>query len=509
MSSPIVLEVRGVSKEFPGVRALSGVDLTLAAGSLTALLGENGAGKSTLMNIVAGVLKADRGTVRLNGNLVEFSNAKEALDAGIAMIHQELYLFEELTVAQNIFLGKEPRTKLGFIDEGAMNRQAAALLGTFDLPLDPSTPLKTLRVGQRQMVEIAKAISCEAKVIIMDEPTSALTTREVETLFAAVRKLKNDGVAIAYITHKMEELTEIGDNAVVLRDGCLVGEGSLKDLSRDEIITMMVGREGGRYPVREVRKPGREVLRLQDVALSKAGNQTGFVLRDINLTLQQGEVLGVFGLMGAGRTELLECIFGLHHGNVSGHVYVGGEPESIRSPKEAIACGIALAPEDRKKEGLILGMSVLENATLASLPSHERHGLLSVRSQNELVSKIIDDFSVKTPSAKQTIRNLSGGNQQKVILGKWLATNPSILLLDEPTRGIDVRAKAEIYQLINELSKQGLSVIVVSSELPEILAISDRIAVMCEGTITGSFTREEATEERIMNAALPKLEASA
>lgn len=508
MTTP-VLKVRGVSKSFPGVKALTDVDLTLEAGTLTALLGENGAGKSTLMNIVAGVLTPDQGTITLAGKDVQFTCARDALDAGIAMIHQELYLFDELTVAQNIFMGREPRNRFGLVDEREMARQAGELLQALKLSLEPTTPLKALRVGQKQLIEIAKAISCDAKVIIMDEPTSALTTREVETLFSVVRKLKDDGVAIAYITHKMEELTEIGDRAVVLRDGCLIGEGSLKELSREAIIAMMVGREGGLYPPRVAGEIGEEVLRLEGVSVQGASDSARPLLDTIDLTLRRGEVLGIFGLMGAGRTELLECVFGLHHQRTTGAVTVKGQERDIRSPRDAIACGIALAPEDRKKEGLILEMSVLENATLASLPRYQKYKMLDAGLQAKMVEKVIDDFSVKTPSAKQKIRNLSGGNQQKVILGKWLATNPDILLLDEPTRGIDVRAKAEIYTLINSLSAKGLSVIVVSSELPEILAISDRIMVMCDGRMTATFDRAEASEETIMNAALPTMEASA
>jgi len=510
MTAPgdIILEAQGIMKSFPGVKALDDVSITLRSGRLTALLGENGAGKSTLMNIIAGVFPQDAGDVRLAGEVVHFSTTREASEAGIAMIFQELNLVSNLTVAQNIFLGREPTNKLGFIDAAKMNRDAADLLTELDLDVAPTTPLGQLRVGQQQVVEIAKAISCDARVLIMDEPTSAITEHEIDVLFGIVEKLKQQGVAIAYITHKLEELTRIGDDAVVMRDGKLIGAAPLKDLSRDEIVHMMVGREMEKRADRASATVGPEVLRLEGLSLAHPDRPGDYLLNDVSLSTHQGEVLGIFGLMGAGRTELLETIFGLHTRGSSGSFFVHGEPVTIDSPAAAIAHGLALAPEDRKHEGLVLGMTVAENTSLACLSRFERHGFLDEVAERQMVDRSVARFRVKTPSIKQIIRNLSGGNQQKVILGKWLATKPLVLLLDEPTRGIDVQAKDEIYSLIHELSESGLAVIVVSSELPEILAIADRVVVMCEGRKTAEFSRDEANEESMMQAALPLAEAS-
>lgn len=500
----IALTVQGISKSFPGVRALHDVSLTLRRGRLTALLGENGAGKSTLMNIIAGVFPADSGEVKLGGEVVHFANPRQAREAGISMIFQELNLAGNLTVAENIFLGREPVNRFGFIDDAKMNREAAKLLEQLDLAVAPTTPLSQLRVGQQQIVEIAKALSTKARVLIMDEPTSAITQHEIEVLFGIVGKLKKQGVAIAYITHKLEELTRIGDNAVVMRDGKLIGAGPLQDLTRDQIVRMMVGRTMKVRPPRTGATLGAEVLRVENVSLAHPDRPGDFLLRDVSLKVHRGEVLGIFGLMGAGRTELLETIFGLHPRAATGASFVEGQPVQISAPVDAIAHGLALAPEDRKREGIVLGMSVTENASLASLARFERRGFINEKAEREMVEASVARFRVKTPSIKQIIRNLSGGNQQKVILGKWLATEPSVLLLDEPTRGIDVNAKEEIYTLIHELSASGLAVIVVSSELPEILALSDRVMVLCEGRKTADLPRAEANEESLMQAALPQ-----
>jgi ribose transport system ATP-binding protein len=504
----IILQAEGVSKAFPGVQALDDVSITLRSGRLTALLGENGAGKSTLMNVIAGVLPADAGEVRLAGEVVRFSNPREAHEAGIAMIFQELNLASNLTVAQNIFLGREPLNLFGFIDSARMNRDAAGLLQQLDLAVDPARPLGSLRVGQQQIVEIAKALSCDARVLIMDEPTSAITEHEIEVLFGIVEKLKRQGVAIAYITHKLEELARIGDDAVVMRDGKLIGAAPLADLSREDIVRMMVGRDTPERKQRPTTTRGDEALDVKGLSLRHPERPGDFLLHDISMTAHRGEVLGIFGLMGAGRTELLETIFGLHPRAATGALHVRGVPASITSPNEAIRLGLALAPEDRKSEGLVLGMSVAENTSMACLPRFERLGFVDEAAERKMVEESVARFRIKTPSITQTVLNLSGGNQQKVILGKWLATQPLVLLLDEPTRGIDVQAKEEIYALVHELSESGLAVIVVSSELPEILSISDRIMVMCEGRKTAEFTREEANEENIMQAALPLAEAS-
>jgi ABC-type sugar transport system ATPase subunit len=499
----VILEARGISKAFPGVQALSGVSLALVKGRLTALLGENGAGKSTLMNIVAGVLQPDAGEIRLAGEPVHFASPREAREAGIAMIYQELNLVPNLTVAENIFLGREPLNRLGLIDTPRMHRDSRRLLDELDLAVAPGTPLGRLRVGQQQIVEIAKAISTRARVLIMDEPTSAITEHETEVLFGIIDSLKRQGVAIAYITHKLEELPRIGDDAVVMRDGRLIDAAPLANLDRKEIVRMMVGREMRQRTSRPAAVPVAQTLRVRNLALEHPQRPGGWLLKDVDLAVGSGEVLGIFGLMGAGRTELLEALFGLHPRSTAGEVFVDGRPAAFRSPADAIARGVVLAPEDRKLEGLVMGMTVGENLSLACLARHTRFGLVDQAAEEEQVAEAIDGLRIKTPSAREKVRNLSGGNQQKVILGKWLATRPRVLMLDEPTRGIDVNAKDEIYTLIEDLRAGGLAVIVVSSELPEILAIADRIMVLCEGRMTGEFGRGEADVETLMRAALP------
>ncbi|HEX5789494.1 MAG TPA: sugar ABC transporter ATP-binding protein [Woeseiaceae bacterium] len=499
----VVLEVQGISKAFPGVQALADVSLTLRHGRLTALLGENGAGKSTLMNIVAGVLEPDAGEIRLAGEPVRFASPREAQAAGIAMIYQELNLVPGLTVAENIFLGREPLNRFGLVDTPRMHREATRVLEALDLAVAPGTPLGRLRVGQQQVVEIAKAISTEARILIMDEPTSAITAHETEVLFGIIESLKAQGVAIAYITHRLEELTRIGDDAVVMRDGRLIDAAPLANLDREAIVRMMVGREMRARPARTAAPPAGEALRIANLSLPHPERPGGWLVRDVDLAVGPGEVLGVFGLMGAGRTELLETLFGLHPRAMSGEVFVDGAPARFRSPADAIARGIVLAPEDRKREGLVPGMTVGENLSLACLADHTRFGLVDEAAEARQVDDAIARLSIKTPSAREAVRNLSGGNQQKVILGKWLATRPRVLLLDEPTRGIDVNAKEEIYALIEALRSEGLAVVVVSSELPEILALADRIAVLSEGRKTGEFSRGEADVETLMRAALP------
>lgn len=502
--STVVVEARGISKSFPGVKALDRVDLVLRRGRLTALLGENGAGKSTLMNILAGVFLPDEGEIRLEGRPVRFANPREAREAGIAMIFQELNLVPQLTVADNIFLGREPCRGPGLVDYRRMNAQAAELLARLDLNVDPTTPVGRLRVGQQQVVEIAKALSTRARVIIMDEPTSALTRHEVEVLYRIIADLKRHGVALAYITHKLEELPHVADDVAVMRDGRMIGVAPLSELTPDEMIRMMVGREIPRQVGGRGRPMGEVVLRVEGLGLRHPTRAGDHLLKDITLEVRRGEVLGIFGLMGAGRTELLESLFGLHPDGLSGSVYLEGRPVRIRSPIEAIAHGLALAPEDRKAEGLILEMSVRENTSLACLGRLTRLGFVRSAAERQLVEQYLKQLRVKTPSLEQRVRNLSGGNQQKIILAKWLATHPRVLLLDEPTRGIDVHAKREIYELMDELARAGLAIVVVSSEMPEILTVSDRIVVLCEGRKTAEFSRAEATEERLMAAALPR-----
>ena len=502
-SPEAVLEARGISKAFPGVLALDGVDLRLDGGRLTALLGENGAGKSTLMNVIAGVLAPDAGELRLAGTRVRLANPRQAIDQGIATIFQELNLAPTLTVAENIFLGREPLRRSGTIDFAAMNRHAAALLEKLQLDVSPATPVERLRVGQQQIVEIAKALAGEARILIMDEPTSAITDREAAVLFERIADLKRQGVAIAYITHKFDELSQICDEFVVLRDGRRIGSAPWGELSRDDVVRMMVGRNLTGSRRSSPSKLGKEALRVDNATLAFPGRPGEFLVDHVSLRVRQGEVLGIFGLMGAGRTELLECIFGVHGAAAAGETFVGGQRAEVTSPAAAIAHGLALAPEDRKRDGLVMTMSVAENASLASLERAERFGILQAGVEQEQVRRSLERFRVKATSMRQPIRDLSGGNQQKVILAKWLASAPQVLLLDEPTRGIDVHAKDEIYALINELTEEGLSLVIVSSELPEILSLADRIIVLCEGRVTAEFTRENATEESIMHAALP------
>lgn len=500
----IILEARGITKSFPGVRALDGVDLRLRRGRLTALLGENGAGKSTLMNILAGVFPPDTGDIILGGERVTFANPREARERGIAIIFQELSLVPNLTIAENIFLDREPLTATGLIDYATMHRETRALLERVALPVPPDTVVGTLRVGQQQVVEIARAVAREARVLILDEPTSALSDHEVDVLFGLIADLKCRGVALVYITHKFAELARVGDDATVMRDGRVVGAGELSALSHEKIVQWMAGRAAGAPHHRAPTKIADEVFRAEGISLRHPQRRGDFVVREVSLNVRRGEVLGIFGLMGAGRSELLETLFGLHPGRCEGKTFLEGLPMSINSPAAAIRCGLALAPEDRKGDGLVLGMSVKENASLGCLERTEQWGLLNLARETRLVAPLLERFRVKTPSLDQLIRNLSGGNQQKVILAKWLATHPKVLLLDEPTRGIDINAKKEIYTLIDELAQAGLAVIVVSSELPEVLALSDRVLVMCQGRKTAEFTRAEATPETVLHAALPR-----
>lgn len=498
-----ILEAEEIVKTFPGVKALSGAGLSVYSGRLVALLGENGAGKSTLMNVLSGVFQPDSGTIRVDGECVQFANTREAQARGIGIVHQELNLIPYLSVAENVFLGNEPKSWSGLVDFRKMEAETAKVLERVDLRVDPSELVSNLRVGQQQLVEIAKALASEARVLILDEPTSSLSSHEVDTLFSVVRDLKADGVGLIYITHKFEELAPICDEVVVMRDGQRVGEGQLAEMSRDRIVQLMAGRESKELFQKVDTVLGEEVLRAESISLPAQGVGRPFLVNDVSLSLKKGEVLGLFGLVGAGRTELLECLFGAHAGVATGTVFIDGEEIQFRTPADAIAARMAFAPEDRKRDGLVLPMSVLENASLPTLDKSVRGGLVDVSKETEYIKPFIDRFRVKTPSMQQAVVNLSGGNQQKVILAKWLATEPRILLLDEPTRGIDVNAKREIYTFIDELAKAGLGLIVVSSELPEILALSDRVIVLCEGRKTAEFSREEATPERVLHAALP------
>ena len=501
--SDLLLEARGITKTFPGVRALDDVHITVRAGRLNALLGENGAGKSTMMNILAGVFPPDAGEIFLAGRPVRFASPRAAQEAGISIIFQELNLVPHLSLAENIFLGREPRNAAGLLDAARMNREAAALLAELELDADPRTPVARLRVGAQQVVEIAKAISFRSRVIIMDEPTSAITEHEVAVLFRLIRQLKSRGAGIIYITHKLDELAEIADDITVFRDGRFIAAKPFAGTTRDEMVRLMVGRDLTDLFPKTCAPAGDEMLRVKNISLRHPERAGDFAVRDVSFSVRKGEVLGLFGLMGAGRTELLQTIFGLHPHAASGEMWIAGQVVSIRSPRAAIDAGLALAPEDRKGDGLVLMHSVAENTTLACLDKVLRFGLLQPARERELVSRYVERLRVRTPSLQQAVRLLSGGNQQKVVLAKWLATNPKVLLLDEPTRGIDINAKKEIYALVDELARDGLAVIMVSSELPEILAIADRILVLAEGRVTAEFARGAATEEAILHAALP------
>jgi ribose transport system ATP-binding protein len=500
----IVLQARGISKAFGGIKALDGVSLEIRVGKVNAIVGENGAGKSTLMKILSGVHREYEGQIVLDGKPVAFANPREAQDNGIAIIHQELNLIPYLSVAENVFLGREFVAATGLIDYGAMHTETTKILQRLDLHINPRTTVCSLRVGQQQVVEIAHALSLHARILIMDEPTSAISKHEIEVLFAMIRSLTAQGVAIVYITHKLDELFQIADTVTVLRDGKLVGSSPIDEVTHDDIVRMMVGRDMQDFFVKANAAKPQDVLGVRDVCLANPGRRDDYVVDHVSFDVKAGEVLGLFGLMGAGRTELLETIFGLHPKSSSGSILLDGRKVDVKSPTGAIGLGIGFVTEDRKTEGLILEMSVAENINLASLEQTERFGFLSDSVGNRIARDYVKRLQIKTPSVKQIVENLSGGNQQKVVIAKWLVTNPRILLLDEPTRGIDINAKNEIYRLISELAKAGLAILMASSELPEVMAIADRIIVLSEGKQTAEFTSSTATEELIMKAAIPK-----
>jgi ribose transport system ATP-binding protein len=504
----IVLAAEAVSKSFGGVKALDGARLEVWAGKVNALMGENGAGKSTLMKVLAGVYQDYEGRILLNGQPVAFAGPRQAQERGVAMIHQELNLIPGLSIAENIFLGREFVGALGLIDFKVMVCEAARLLDRLDLKVDPRTPVGRLRVGQQQIVEIAKAMACDARVIIMDEPTSAISGREVDVLFGLIRTLTEQGVGVVYISHKMDEVFRISDRITVMRDGRTVHAGNCCEVSQDDVVRMMVGRDVKEFFVSSGADVGAEVLRVETMSLPHPDRPGDYLVRDVSFSVARGEVLGLFGLMGAGRSELFETIFGLHAATASGRVFLEGRPLVAKSARassaaEAIAAGLGLVPEDRKRQGLVMEMSVAENMTLASLHTVERLGFLSNRLERVMAGDYVRRLAIRTASHRQPVRHLSGGNQQKVVLAKWLATQPKVLFLDEPTRGVDVNAKNQIYELIHELAAAGLAIVMISSELPEIMAIAGRIIVLSEGRQTAEFSRDQATEERLLRAALP------
>ena len=491
------LEMRGICKSFPGVKALDHAQLCLRPGTVHALMGENGAGKSTLMKCMFGIYKMDEGEIFFEGQKVEIGDPMEALKMGIAMVHQELQPIPARTVGENIFLGRYPMKKaLGFIpmvDHKKMYEDTAALLKKVRMDFDPKQMLGELSVSQMQSVEIAKAVSANCKVLILDEPTSSLTQNEVEALFRIVEDLKAEGVSIVYISHKMDEILRISDEVTIMRDGQYVGTWESKNLTTDFIITKMVGRElTNLYPKRE-NVPGEVVFEVEDFT---SINPKSF--RHASFQLRKGEILGVGGLVGAQRTELMEGLFGIRS-HASGTIKYNGKELKIDRPKDAIDQGIAMLTEDRRASGILGVLSIADNISVASLNQYLDYGFcLNSKKIENLVQENVAKMNIKTPSSKTQIQSLSGGNQQKVLIGRWLANNPDVLILDEPTRGIDVGAKYEIYCIIAELAKQGKSIIMISSEMAEIIGMSDRVMVMCDGRITGFIDRKEATQENIM-----------
>lgn len=500
--SHIILKAEGITKKFAGVTALDNICIEVHRAKVNVVIGENGAGKSTLMKILSGVYPDYEGKLYLDQEPVKFEHPKDAMEKGIAIIHQELNLIPHLSITANIFLGRELKDRFGMLDFKTMNKRAKSLLKRLDCDLDPGTKVGHLRVGEQQLVEIAKSLLENAKVVIMDEPTSAITDTEVEVLFKNIASLKKQGVSILYISHKLDELFKIADRYIGLRDGEMVGTiEDISALTKFDLIRLMVGRDIKSQFEKQEFSSKKEVLRIENISLPAENSKIKFLVRQVSFSLFQGEVLGIFGLMGAGRTELLESLFGVHAGKCSGSVFIEGEEVHIKSIERAVKLGLALVPEDRKEDGLVLNMNIAKNISMASIDNSVKYGVLNREAERKLARTYISKLNIKATSEKQQTENLSGGNQQKVVLGKWLATKPKVLFLDEPTRGIDVNAKNEIYHLINNLAAEGLGVLVVSSELPEIRTISDRILVMSNGRLTGEFTRNQANENEIMKAA--------
>jgi ribose transport system ATP-binding protein len=496
-----VISMQGITKRFPGVVALDDVSLEVLPGELHAICGENGAGKSTLMKILSGVYQPDAGGMVLAGESVHFANTREAERAGIAIIHQELALVDDLPVLANVFLGRERRNRFGLLDERSMARETAQLLETLECGVSPRVRTGSLRVGDQQLIEIAKALSLNARILVMDEPTSALTESESARLERVIASLLAQGTTILYISHKMEEVFRMAHRITVLRDGRTVQTLHKEQTSPREITSLMVGREIDETSALPARSPLEPVLEVEGLHLPWPGHVRGYRLDNVSLTLRRGEVLGVAGLMGAGRTELLETIFGASDPSWRGSIRLHGRDVRFSHPSEACAAGIAMVTEDRKRLGLFPDFDVAANVSLSALKQARRAGFVSRRAEDELVAEPIRATGVKTPGLHAAITGLSGGNQQKCIISRWLLTRPEVLLLDDPTRGIDVGAKAELYALIDRLCRDGLGVILTSSELPELLTLSDRVIVLAEGRLTAEFARGAATEQRIMEAA--------
>ena len=490
----VLLEMTGIHKRFHGVHALKGVNFQLRSGEVHALMGENGAGKSTLMKVFTGIHKRDEGEIVLYGEPVNFSTIKEAQDAGVSMIHQELNMMNHLTVAQNIYIGREPITN-GFINDKKMEQDAAELFKRIGVKIDPAATLGTLTVGKQQMVEIAKAVSRNAKILILDEPTAALTQLEVEELFKIMRDLQAKGIGMIYISHRMDEIQRISDRITVMRDGEYVGTVDTDSVTKDDIVKMMVGRV-----IYGDKKEESTVPADAPVVLEVKNLNRGKELRNVNFTLRRGEILGFSGLMGAGRTETARAIYGADPYD-SGEIYINGERVNIKTPEQAVKNGICYLSEDRKRYGLLLGKSVAENSVLSNLDDYIKFGWIDDAAIEKAAKIENAKMKTKTPSMQQMVKNLSGGNQQKVIIARWLLRNCDIFIFDEPTRGIDVGAKSEIYTLMEELASQGKAIIMISSELAEVQRLSDRVVVMCEGRVTATLDIKDATQETIMKYA--------
>lgn len=488
-----ILEVRKLSKRFPGVRALHEVNLAIGPGEVLAVIGENGAGKSTLMKILAGVQTQDTGEIRIEGRAVILDSVEKALSMGVSLIHQELNLADNLTVGANIFLGREFRSGI-FIDRNQIAEESARYLKMVGLKVDPNTIVGELTIGHQQMVEIAKALSVNSRILIMDEPTSSLSGNEAEALFEVVKDLRSKGISVIYISHRLGEVKELADRVLVLRDGENAGSLAKEEIDHDAMVKLMVGREIHQFYSRQIDEPGEVVLEVDRLRTPQhPGHELSFQVR-------AGEIVGMAGLVGAGRSELLNTLFGVTPA-LGGTIKIGGQTLVVQQPRDAIDAGLMLVPEDRKQQGLVLPMSVKDNLTLASLRRDQCYGFLNRDEEAAISEDMIKQMKVKTPTENQIIQYLSGGNQQKVVLGKWIAMKPRILLLDEPTRGIDVGAKQQIYSLMEALAKQGMAVFFVSSEMEEVLGMADRTIVMHEGRITGELPRAQMSEESIMQLA--------
>ena len=492
MSENIILRMKNICKRFPGVYALKNVNFELKRGEVHALLGENGAGKSTLIKVLGGIYHPEEGKIEIEGKNVSITSVQDAEKNGIAIIHQELVLVPHMSVAENIYLGREVGSGI-FVNRAEMVKQAQKILDGLGMDIDARSLIKDLPIAKQQMVEITKAVSVNSKILVMDEPTSSISDKEVENLFKIMRDLTKKGVGIVYISHKMSELDEICDRVTVMRDGEYVGTKEVKETAKDELIAMMVGRTLTNYYVRDYGKPGEEILKV-------SGLSDGDKVKGVDFSVRKGEIVGFAGLVGAGRSETMQAIFGLTK-DVKGEIYINGNKVEINNPEEAIRQGIALVPESRKEQGLYLVQSVKYNTTIEVLKEFIGKFRVNDKRETEITKEYIDLMSTKTPSQAQKIGNLSGGNQQKVMIGRWLATKPKILILDEPTRGIDVGAKSEIYAIMNNLVKTGVSIIMISSELPEIINMSDRVYVMAGGVVRGCINREEISQENIMHLA--------